>query len=245
MRASVAALPALFVFTATLVIYLASGQPEGLFLTSSIRVIPIRFLFITIVLTLPVLALPKLLALVGEIPADRAILGKTVRAPHDIHGSLSWSIIWLLRPVQGISLSLIFAERVLSILEYSVGASLAQIFARLILFLVGGAVSSLFLSTVWALDDLGVKFYFGRTGEIRMAGSSIGTVIPLITGAIGITSVFHSNLPMDAFMNLFQTIMILYPPYVVFILIHHKFVVRRRLSLLKRLRVKRIETKVG
>ena len=60
-------------------------------------------------------------------------------------------------------------------------------------------MSSLFLSTVWALDDLGVKFYFGRTGEIRMAGSSIGTVIPLITGAIGITSVFHSNLPMDAF----------------------------------------------
>ena len=89
MRASVAALPAIFVFTATLVIYLASGQPEGLFLTSSLRVIPIRFLFITLVLSLPVLALPKLLALVGEIPADRAILGKTVRAPHNIHGSLS------------------------------------------------------------------------------------------------------------------------------------------------------------
>ncbi|HMK83292.1 MAG TPA: hypothetical protein VK503_06210, partial [Candidatus Bathyarchaeia archaeon] len=65
------------------------------------------------------------------------------------------------------------------------------------------------------------------------------------TGAIGITSIFHSNLPTDAFTNLFQTILILYPPYLVFILIHHEFVTRRRLSLLKRLRVKRIQTKVG
>ncbi|HMK82817.1 MAG TPA: hypothetical protein VK503_03805, partial [Candidatus Bathyarchaeia archaeon] len=161
MRTSVAVFPAIFVFTATLAVYLATGQPEGLFLSSSIRVIPIRFLFITLVLSLPVLALPKLLALVSEMPADRAILGQTVGATHNILRSLSLPVIWLLRPVQGISLSLIFAERVLSVLEYSVGASLAQIFARLILFLVGGAVSSLFLSTVWALDDLGVKFYIG------------------------------------------------------------------------------------
>lgn len=155
-----------------LVISFVSGHPQGLFLSRSIRGIPIRFLLVTVVLILPVLLLPKLVGLVGRIATNQGILGELVKTTVSADMALSISVTWILRPVQGISLSLIFAERFLSFLEFSVGASYTTILTRLSLFVIGGALSSLFLSTVWALDDLGVKIYNGKTGEIRMAGSS-------------------------------------------------------------------------
>ncbi len=100
---------------------------------------------------------------------------------------------------------------------------------------------SLFLSVVWALDDLGVKIYNRRTGEVHLAGRSFGTVLPLITGAIGISTLFHLSSTLDALTELLQIIMVLYPSYVFFVIFHHEFIKIRINSLSRRLHLKRIE----
>jgi len=244
LRMAVAVIPAIFVLVLTLIISLVSGHPGGLFLARSLRGVGMRFIIATLALALPVLLLPKLIALVSSMTTNQTIFGQLVKAPLSVNRELNISVGWTLRPVQGISLSLIVAERFLSFLEFSIGASYSFIVTRLSLFVIGGALSSLFLSTVWALDDLGVQLYNGKTGEINMAGSSIGTILPLITGAIGVAGLFHTNLPIEALIDLSQIVLVLYPPYVLFTVIHHEFVKRRRPELTDRLVMKTIETKV-
>jgi hypothetical protein len=185
-----------------------------------------------------------LVTVVGRVTAKQAFLGQLVKAPSSINRELGISVGWILRPVQGISLSLIVAERFLGFLEFSVGASYSFIVTRLSLFVIGGVLSSLFLSIIWALDDLGVQLYNGKTGEIHMAGSSIGTILPLITGAIGVAGLFHTNQPIEALIDLSEIVLVLYPPYVLFTVIHHEFIKRRNPGLTEKLVMKTIETKV-
>lgn len=54
----------------------------------------------------------------------------------------------------------------------------------------------------------------------------------------------HANLPIEALIDLFQIVLVLYPPYVLFTVTHHEFVKQRRPELTDRLIVKTIETKV-
>ncbi len=157
---------------------------------------------------------------------------------------LSTFTAWIARPIQGISLSLIVAERFLSFLEASITGPLAAILLRLSLFVIGGALTSLFLSLIWTLDDLGVRIYNSKTGEVRTAGSTVGTILPLITGAIGVSSLFHTSLASDAIVDLLEIVMVLYPPYILFTVFHHEFVKRKRSSLARKLVTKRIEIKV-
>jgi hypothetical protein len=77
-----------------------------------------------------------------------------------------------------------------------------------------------------------------------MAGNSIGVILPLITGAIGITSLFHTSLPLDALIDLVEIVMVLYPPYVLFTVLQHEFVMRRKGALSKELAAKQVETKI-
>lgn len=140
------------------------------------------------------------------------------------------------------SVSLIFAERFLSFLGFSISASYAAL--RLSLFVIGGALTSVFLSIVWTLDDLGIKIYNAKTGEVRMAGTSVGTILPLITGAIGVAGLFHASLPVDAMTDLLEIVTVLYPPYVLFTVLQHEFVMRKSSVLRRKLITKSVETKV-
>ena len=139
---------------------------------------------------------------------------------------------------------MIVAERFLSVLESSISGPLSAILLRLSLFVIGGALTSVFLSVIWTLDDLGVRLYNAKTCEVRMAGSSVGTILPLITGAIGVSTLFHTSLPSDAILDLIEIVTILYQPYILFAVFHHEFVKRKKLSLTGKLAIKRIETKV-
>ena len=78
-----------------------------------------------------------------------------------------------------------------------------------------------------------------------MTGSSIGTFLPLITGAIGVFGLFHTNLPMDALTDLLEIVMVLYPSYVFFAVLHHEFIARRSLVLSEKLQLKRVQTTVS
>lgn len=224
---------ALFVLVLTLIISLATGHPEGLFLARSIRGIMIRFVLVTLTLLAPILILPNILPRVANAAKDEGPFGQLVRGTLDPYQELSKLNAWVLRPLQGIGLSMIFAERLLGFLEF--------IPARLALFIIGSALVSLLLSVVWALDDLGAKIYDRKTGEVYTVGSKIGIALPLITGAVGVSSLFHLSSPLDAVTEVFEIVMVLYPPYVFFVIFHQEYVKRRIASLSGRLLLKRIE----
>jgi len=228
----------------TLIISFVSGHPPGLFLTNSIRGIPTRFAIATLVLVLPLWSLSGFLDLTGKIVRNYSWIGQFVKPTAAFNRDLSRFTTWIARPVQGISLSLIVAERFLSFLEASISGPLAAVLFRLSLFVIGGALTSVFLSIIWTLDDLGVRIYNAKTGEVRMAGSSVGTILPMITGAIGVSTLFHTSLPSDAILDLLEIVTVLYPPYILFTVFHHEFVKRKKLSLARNLAIKRIETKV-
>jgi hypothetical protein len=113
-------LPAVLVLALTLVISFVSRHPAGLFFTNSIRGIPARFVVATLALVLPLWMLPAILGLTGKIVKNNPWLGQFVMTTTSIDQDLGISIAWILRPVQGMSVSLIFAERFLSFLESSV-----------------------------------------------------------------------------------------------------------------------------
>ncbi len=223
--------PALFILILTVIISYVTGHPRGLFLSRSIWGVLVRFVLVTLIFIAPVLILPRILTPIVNMANNGGPFGQFVRGVSC--RELTLSDAWVLRPLQGIGLSMIFAERLINFLEF--------LPVRLVFFFIGGAVVSLFLSVVWALDDLGVKIYNGRTCEVHMAGRSIGTILPLIGGAIGISSLFHLNSPADALTELFEIVMILYPSYVFFIIFHQEFIKKRRSAISEKFILKSIE----
>jgi hypothetical protein len=108
---------------------------------------------------------------------------------------------------------------------------------------LGSLLVSVLLSFVWALDDLGIRFYNEKSEEVRTAGGTIGTILPIITGAFGIASLFqHADL-ISALTDLLGIGMILYPPYVVFAIAHREFIRRKNTSLLGEPSLKRLEVR--
>jgi hypothetical protein len=244
-RIAVAVSPAVFVLGLTLAISLLTGHPEGLFLTRSIRGITPRFVILTLILVAPIFILPRLLTITWNVAKNRSVFGQElVKVSVSTDRELDKPVAWALRPVQGISLSLILAERFLSLLEFSIGVSYTRLLIYIALFLMGGVLTSIFLSVVWAFDDLGVKIYNSKTGEVHTAGSSVGTFLPLITGAVGVSGLFHTNLPMDALIDLLEIVMVLYPSYVFFAVLHHEFIARRALVLSEKLQLRKVQTTV-
>ncbi|MEM3462400.1 MAG: hypothetical protein QXJ15_01860 [Candidatus Bathyarchaeia archaeon] len=235
-RAWLAASPAVLVLALSLIPPLVLGRFRGLFFTLS------RFALVTSILVAPILILPKLMALAGNLARKERLFGQLVRGAN-AGPDLGKIAIWVLRPLQGIGLSLIFAERFLSLLESSIGASRGML-VLLALYVIGSALVSLLLSVVWGLDDLGIRIYNGKTGEVRTAGSSVGTILPLIAGAIGISDLFHRSSPLDASIDLLRILATLYPPHALFVVCHGEFLRRRRASLLEELPAKVIETRV-
>ena len=155
----------------------------------------------------------------------------------------SFSSVWILRPLQGIGPLLVFAERLLQLFQFSVGVTPSRILIRLTLFVLGTFLVSLFLSIIWALDDLGVKVYNRQTEEVRMVGSGVGTILPIIAGSVGIATLFQHTDLVGALSDLLGITMILYPPYVLLIVIHHEFIKRKRVAFVGNLPLKRLETR--
>ncbi len=232
-RVGILVSPALFILILTILISLATGHPQGLFLARSIRGILIRFFLVTLIFIAPILILPNLLVVIVNRAKNEGPFGQFVRTSFG-YKELSKSNAWFFRPLQGIGLSMIFAERLESLLEF--------LPVHLVLFFIGGALVSLFLSVVWALDDSGIKIYNRKTDEVLMAGRSFGTILPLIAGAIGISSLFHLNSSLDALVELLELVMVLYPSYVFFVTFHQEFIKMRITSLSDKLILKRVET---
>ena len=235
---------ALLVLALTLIISSATGQPEGLFLSRSTIGILIRFVISAPILVAPIAILPIVLASVVNL--GNGFFGQFVKTKANPHHEFDVSLDLVVRPSQGIALSMLFAEKFLNFLEYSTGTSYVSIVVRstVFAFMMVNPLISLFLSFIWALDDLGVRIFDRKTGEVRMPGSIVGTILPLIAGAVGVSSLFRRTFFVDALIDLLGVFMVLYPPYALFIIFYHELVRRRGAALSERLLLERVETTV-
>jgi hypothetical protein len=136
---------------------------------------------------------------------------------------------WGLRPFQGISIGLLFETKLLTALQVVTGVT-AKPFplfpqgqfqpGRLLVISGITVVISLLLSILWTLDDVGIRYANQKDQEIRMIGKYVGTLMPLIFGFYGIFSLIADFPTLQAFIYLFKTVIILYPPFTVFTVLH-------------------------
>ena len=154
---------------------------------------------------------------------------------------------WLFRPFQGIGIGLLFATRLLSILQVITGSNATPLFlprsqfqpARLLIATGITVLVALLLSTLWTMDDLGIRYFNRKDYEIKMVGKYVGTLMPIVFGLYGVLSLFGKFSKVEALFYLFQVIIILYPPFAVFSVFHAHFLHRRAEDLSKRLSIEK------
>jgi len=240
----VALLPALIVIALTLFVAATGGYARSLFLARSIRNILFRFVIITLISAVPVLTLPRILPYAVNRLSSEGFFGQLVKTGNDDYRKLGMDVVWAFRPLQGIGLSLLIAEKLLEFLDLSIHISHTALVVGLTQFIIGSTLVSLVLSFIWALDDFGIRIYSEKRVEVHMAGSTVGTVLPLFAGILGATGLFNRVSFGDALVDLLGISAILYPPYVFFALFHYEFLSRRSESVFRKLRLGRIETKI-
>ena len=187
-----------------------------------------RFLRFTLLLTLP---------LYGLLPAYVWFVRKTRTALVQVERKQDLNIHplkhWVFHPLQGIGIGLLFETKLLAVLQVITGVT-----ARPFLFLPPGqfqlerllvisgvtVVISLFLSFLWTLDDMGIRYVNRKDQEIKMIGKFVGTLMPILFGFYGVFSLPASYPKGQAAINLFKIIVILYPPFAVFSIFHSYFV---------------------
>jgi hypothetical protein len=139
---------------------------------------------------------------------------------------------WIFRPLQGIGIGLLFETKLLAALQILTGVtaqpvlffSRAQFQLERLLIISGiTVVISLLLSTLWTLDDVGIRYVNRKDQELKMIGKYVGTLMPILFGFYGIFSLIADYPARQAFIFLFRIVVILYPPFAVFAVMHFRF----------------------
>lgn len=203
-----------------------------------------RFLRLSLVLVLPLFFLPMMFAGVqGFLNRGNRQLVR-VREDRDI--AIHPLQTWVFRPFQGIGLGLLLATKLLTFLQIyggtpvTVGTILPPGQFHVGRFLSATIISiivSLLLSFLWTLDDLGVRYYNRKTGEVRMIGKYLGLLLPIVFGFYGIFSLFDEYDRLPAAFYIAQMVIVLYPPFVVFSVLHNRYLRSREGKLLEKLKV--------
>ncbi len=143
---------------------------------------------------------------------------------------------WVFRPFEGIGIGLLFETKLLAALQIITGVTAKPFLllprnqfqpGRLLVISGITVVISLFLSTLWTLDDVGIRYVNRKDQEIKMIGKYIGTVMPILFGFYGIFSLIADFSAAQIFIYLLKTVMILYPPFMVFTICHAHFIKNR------------------
>jgi len=201
-----------------------------------------RFFRITVLLCLPLYLLFPIFEALGRIVQrkNEAFLQMKEKQDLKIHPVKHW----LLRPFQGIGIGLLFGMKLLSVLQVMTGeAATASLLiptgqfqpGRFLIVTAITIVISLLLSTLWTLDDMGIRYFNRKNHEIRMIGKYAGTLMPILFGFYGTFSLFSEFQKTEALVYLFQVAVILYPPFAVFSVFHTHFLQKRGETLLHRL----------
>jgi hypothetical protein len=139
---------------------------------------------------------------------------------------------WLFRPFQGIGIGLLFETKLLTTLQLVTGITTSPLLfppghfqlGRLLVISGITIAVSLLLSILWTLDDMGIRYVNLKDQEVKMIGKYVGTLMPILFGFYGIFSLVSNFPKVQAFTYLFKSIVILYPPFVVFAVFHAHFI---------------------
>jgi hypothetical protein len=235
--------PALVILLATLIISTFITEFTFNFGAKALWKTLFRFLRLSLLLTLPMFLLPGICSVVeGVFNRGKRYLIQ-VQEEHDtgVHPLKNWVI----RPFQGIGLSMLLATKLLAFLEIYTGSKITVDTVlppgkfdpgRFISSITIGIIVSLLLSFVWSLDDLGIRHYNRKTREVRMIGRYVGLILPIFFGFYGIISLFENNTRLLVARYVAQMVVILYPTFVVFNVLHSRYLKRREDVFLKRLK---------
>jgi len=235
--------PALAILLATLIISTLLTEFTFNFGLKALWKTLFRFLRLSLFLTLPVFLLPGICSFIGGI-LNR---GKRhlIQAQEDRDTAVHPLKNWIFRPLQGIGLCMLLATKLLAFLEIYTGSRVTMDAilpqgkfdpARFFSSIAIGIAVSLLLSCLWTLDDLGVRHYNTKTREVRMIGKYIGLLLPIFFGFSGIISLFDNNTQILVAKYVAQMVVILYPPFVVFNVLHSRYLKSREEALLRRLK---------
>jgi hypothetical protein len=192
----------------------------------------LRFLRFAIVLCLPLCALPKIY---GFIVRKKALALLQIEEEGEL--TIRPAKHWIFRPFQGIGIGLLFGTKLLTILQIiggpAVGSSLLIPeghfqFARLLTITLITVFVSLLLSTLWTLDDLGIRYFNRKDQELKMIGKYAGTLMPVIFGFYGILNLVTNYPTAEALLFVCKIAVVLYPPLAIFAVLHTYFVRSRR-----------------
>ncbi len=236
--------PALAILLATLIISAFITEFTFTFGAKALWKTLFRFLRLSLVLTLPLFLLPFICSLVeGFLNRGNRQL---TQVQEDRDTAIRDMKNWIMQPFQGIGLAMLLATKLLSLLQLDTGSSITvhtvlppghfnpgRFFSAMAI----GVTVSLLLSFLWTLDDLGVRHYNRKTGEVRMIGKYVGLLLPIFFGFYGIISLFEDNTRLLAAQYIAQMVVILYPPFVVFSVLHSRYLKSREAVLLGRPKV--------
>lgn len=236
--------PALAILLATLIISTFITEFTFTFGLNALWKTIFRFLRLSLVLTLPLFLLPWICTKVqGYLNRGNRQLAQ-IREDRDV--AIHPLIHWVIRPFQGIGLGMLLAIKLLTFLQlYGGTAVTVETILPSVRFHEGRFLSvtaisiivSLLLSFLWTLDDLGVRYYNRKTGEVRMMGKYIGLLLPIFFGFYGIFSLFDEYDRLQAAFYIAQMVIVLYPPFVVFSVLHNRYLNSREDKLLEKLKV--------
>jgi len=190
------------------------------------------------------LSLFSCLSLLCVIPIYKALIQKLNDSFLLMEENPQWLILpikhWFLRPFQGIGIGLLFGTKLLALLQIVASTTTDsssyfflnqfQLNKVLVIFTIMFLVS-LVLSIFWTLDDMGIRYYNRKDQELKMIGKYIGTLMPLIFGSYGILSLFASFPIWQAITYFFRIVIVLYPPFAFFTVLHFHFIQTRIHSL--------------
>jgi len=157
------------------------------------------------------------------------------------------------RPLHGVGIGLLFSTKLLTLLQVISGSDTVSsgfflqadfqldkfVGIAFILFSV-----SLLLALVWALDDMNIRYYQRETVELKIVGKYFGNWIPFLLGAYGILKLFSSFSGWLALVYLLRILVVLYPVFAFFAVLHRYFIDSRPNVFFKKEELSKVRIKV-
>jgi hypothetical protein len=236
--------PALFVMLLTLVISVFFTEFTFVSGITAIWLVFLRFFRLLLVLILPLLCLSQVYSITERFL--HVSKWELVQIKEERSQIINPMQNWLLRPLQGIGLSMLIATKLILLLGIYTGSGINTSAIlhpatfnpwRFLTITVMAITISLLLSYLWGLDDLGVRLYNRKTKEIRMIGKYIGVILPIFFGFYGMINIFQNHAWVRAIQYVTQMAFILYPPFLIFSVFHAFYLQRKQNVLLEKLKV--------
>jgi hypothetical protein len=201
-----------------------------------------RFFHLSLLLTLPILLIPYLTLIISRLLHTKH--GRLIQLQAERTLEPDYLQVWLLKPLQGIALTMLAAVKLVGVLQIYLGESITGNviiptghfhFTRFLSANIILAMTALFLSFIWTLDDLGIRYYNTKSGEIKMVGKYVGVLFPVIFGLYGMIALFKDSDLYLALWNILQMSLVLYSPFVILAMVHFLYIRNKEAVLTKNL----------